>query len=147
MKYVLLFLLPFLAAAQSYKATWDISMDTNVAGFRVLSGSAPGKYTVTNSIEGRLNNTVTLSNVPAGVVYSVAVAYALDGTESFFSVPELMWTNRAFAPKNFKLSATVQAGVGPTGPWTNLANLNIPLPPAVPEQQFYRTRLLLEELP
>ena len=147
MKPLLLLLLPWIGFAQTYKATWDVASDTNVSGYSVLIGAVSGRYTVTNSVDGRFNNTLTLSNAPAGVVYSVAVSYAFDGTESFWSVPEVVWTNKAFAPKNFKLSATIQAGIDPTGPWTNLANLNIPLPPAWPEQRFYRTRLLLEELP
>lgn len=157
MKMLLLLLLcPSLAISQTVRSVWEANTETNVIGYRVLYGTNSQRYHVTNTVVGRLNTNLvlTISNVPSGVTYWVVQAFNDAGLTSLNSY-ELLYTNAPppvppvppSAPKGFRLSANLQAGMTPTGPWTNLAHLNVPLPPAIDRQQFYRTKLLLEELP
>lgn len=126
--------------AQPVKLTWDIVPETNCLGYRLLTGPVSGAYVQTNTVIGRLNNTVTVTNAVSGRAFSVVVAFD-DVSESDFS-NEVIWTNRIFAPKNLKVSAVLQAAQNVTGPWTNLAVLPLPMT----NQTFVRTQILLEEL-
>lgn len=143
-----LLLLPCLCmgAQTAVLLGWDANIETNAMGYRLLAGSASRTYTITNTVVGRTSTSGVVSNIPSGKVFFTLVAFDQFGIDSDFS-NEVTWTNRLSAPKNFKLTGTMQVSLSPTGPWTNLALLNIPLPPAVDRQQFYRSRLLLEELP
>lgn len=141
---VLLSLVAALASAQPVKLVWDSNTETNVAGYKLLWGPTTGTYNRTNAIAGRTNNTVTVTNGTPGKVFFAMMAIADDGTESELS-NEVVWTNRIFAPKNLKVSAVVQASQSVTGPWTNLASIDVILPPVV-EAGFFRSRLMLEEL-
>lgn len=146
----LLFLLPSLClgAQTSVLLGWDANVETNCSGYKLLAGSASRTYSITNTVLGRTITSGAVSNLPSGKVFFALVAFDQAGTDSDFS-NEVTWTNRLSAPKNFKLTGTIQAGLTPTGPWSNLANLNIPMPP-VPTNRtasFFRSTLLLEELP
>jgi len=142
---LLVFSLQPSAFSQSVKCAWDICEQTNVSGYKVLSGPASGIYTRTNAIDGRLNNTALVTNLPAGATFLAVVAVLDGGLESDLS-NEVAWTNKAFAPRNFRLSATMQASRSAGGPWTNLATLDLPLPPLA-GAQFYRSKLVLEPSP
>lgn len=145
---------PKEATKQSIKLSWDANVEPEVEGYLVLHGSTHhGPYATTNTVIGRLSTSVTVSNLPTGNIYFVVQAFAGNSLKSPFSnevsfdnTPPPVAPTPPTAPKNLKLSATIQSGGAPTGPWTNLASVNVPLP-VVSTQQFYRTRLLLEELP
>lgn len=153
---LLLLLCPGLVLSQTVRSVWEANSETNVIGYRVLYGTNSQRYLFTNTVVGRLNTNLVLtaSNLPSGVSYWVVQAFNDAGLTSLNSY-ELLYTNAPpqvtpvppSPPKGFRLSANLQAGITPAGPWTNLALINVPLPPAVDKQQFYRTRLLLEELP
>lgn len=150
-------LLPCLGLAQSVaKCSWDANPEAHVTGYRVLYGTNSQQWNVTHTVVGRLNTSLTVSNLPVGVTYWVvqALAEGISSSPSF----EVLWTNAPppvvpvppSAPRGFKLSSTTQAGPTPTGPWTNLAESNIPMPPMPPTNQtarFFRSTLLLKELP
>lgn len=146
----LLFLLPCLCmgAQTTVLLGWDANTETNCSGYRLLAGSAPRTYSITNTVPGRTITSGVVSNLPSGKLFFALVAFDQFGIDSDFS-NEVTWTNRLSAPKNFKLTGTIQAGLTPTGPWTNLANLNIPMPtvPTNRTASFFRSTLLLEELP
>lgn len=142
------FLLPCLClgAQTSVLLGWDANTETNAMGYRLLAGLASRTYTITNTVQGRTTTSGIVSNLPSGKLFFALVAFDQAGIDSDFS-NEVTWTNRLTAPKNFRLTGTMQAAASPTGPWSTLAKVDIPLPPAVDKQQFYRTRLLLEKLP
>lgn len=151
-----LFLLPCLCMAQSVaKCSWDANPEANVTGYRVLYGTNSQQWNVTHAVSGRLTTSLTVSNLPVGVTYWVVQALA-EGVSSSPSF-EVLWTNAPppvvpvppSAPRGFKLSSTTQAGPTPTGPWTNLAEASIPMPPMPTNQMgaFFRSTLLLKELP
>lgn len=148
MKTLLLFLCASLSSfGQTVMFSWDINTETNVVGYRLLSGPASRIYTATNVVPGgRETSLMTMSNVPSGRIFFALVAMDASGLQSDFS-NEVLWTNRSFAPRNFRLVGTMQASASPTGPWKDLATVDMKLPPMPESQQFYRTRLLLEELP
>lgn len=142
-------LLPCLCsgAQTSVLLGWDVNTETNVMGYKLLAGSASRTYTITNTVMGRASTSGIVTNVPSGKVFFALVAFDQVGIDSDFS-NEVTWTNRLSAPKNFKLTGTIQAGLTPTGPWANLADLNIPMPPSTNQTaQFFRSTLLLKELP
>lgn len=151
-----LFLFPCLAMGQSVaKCSWDPNPEPEVTGYRVLYGTNSQQWNVTHTVAGRLTTSLTVSNLPVGVTYWVvqAVAEGIASSPSF----EVLWTNAPplvvpippSPPRGFKLSSTTQAGPTPTGPWTNLAESNIPMPPMPTSQvaRFFRSTLLLKELP
>lgn len=141
-RFLLLFFTCVVAYGQSVKCQWDVVPYTNVNGYKLLWGPTTGAYIGTNAVDGRLNNTATATNLTPGRNYLVVLAVADDGTESFLG-DEAVWTNRFFAPKNFKVSAVLQASQNVLGPWTNIAILPLPMT----NQMFVRTRILLEEVP
>jgi hypothetical protein len=135
--------LPYEADAQNVKASWDVNVETNVAGYRVVSGPQPRAYVATNIVVGRLNNTATV-NLPAGVSYLAVQAFGFDGAESPYSV-EVAWTNALKAPTGFRLVATLQASASSTnGPWRNLARLGVE---GVDTNQVFRSILTVEASP
>jgi hypothetical protein len=136
--------LPYDARAQSVNLAWDPNPETNAVGYKVLWGPTSRHYNATNVVAGRLNNTAVVTNLLAGPNFFAVVAFDDTGLESDFS-NEVTWTNRPSAPKNLKLSATLEAASSPTGPWRNLARVEVPLPAVVPAQPFYRAKLGLEE--
>lgn len=135
------------AAPGQVKCSWDANTETNVSGYRVLWGLASQRYTSTNTVLGRLNNSVTVA-LPVGVSYLVVQAFdnVEDGPFSY----EIVWTNAPpppLPPKNFKVTAVIQASVAPgVGPWRDLAQVTVALPPGG-EKQSYRTRMSVEEVP
>lgn len=143
-------LLPCLSLGAQTKVLlgWDASPESSCAGYRLLAGTASRTYTMTNTVMGRLTTAGMITNIPSGKVFFAVVAFDTNGLESDFS-NEVTWTNRLSAPKNFKLTGTIQAGLTPTGPWTNLADVNIQMPPMPTNQSasFFRSTLLLKELP
>jgi hypothetical protein len=160
MKTTLLYFLAFLTftvqvIGQTVTASWDTNPEPTVSGYRVLYGTNSQRYVVTNTVVGRMNTNLVLqtTNVPTGVSYWVVQAYLTNGLTSPNSY-EIMWTNAPpvvpsvppSAPRGFRLSANLQAGRSPVGPWTNLAHLAVPMP-LVDNQRFFRTHLLLEDLP
>lgn len=136
------------AAPGQVKCSWDVSTETNVAGYKVLWGPASTRWDTTNTVLGRLNNSVTL-DLPMGVSYLVVQSFASATNESYFSY-EIVWTNSPpplAPPKNFKVTAIIQASVAPgMGPWRDLAQVVVNLPPGG-EKQSYRTRMSVEETP
>lgn len=74
--------LPYNAAAQRIKVSWDANVEPEVSGYRVLYGPASWGWNTTNTVLGRLNNSVTITNMPYGASYIVVVAFADDGRVS-----------------------------------------------------------------
>jgi hypothetical protein len=142
---ITLALLWLVAPAGAAVLAWDMPPETNVIGYVLLGGSTTNALTLTNNVSGRTNTTATITNVPIGKSVWIALAIADDGTVSDPSNPVTL-TNRAFPPRNFRLVSMVQVAGDVTGPWTNLASVIIPMPVA-DRAQFFRPRLLLEEVP
>ncbi|HEV2694839.1 MAG TPA: fibronectin type III domain-containing protein [Verrucomicrobiae bacterium] len=71
-------------AAQSVTLTWNPSVATNVAGYRVYSGTASHSYATTNII-GAATNTTISSLVEGRTYYFAATTYDSAGNESAFS--------------------------------------------------------------
>lgn len=101
----------------SLTLAWDKSPDTNVVGYVVYTGIAPGVYNVKAETT---NTTAGVSNLAAGFTYYFAVtARPLAGNESEFS-NEVTWTiTKPPAPtlRTLGLSAVLKSAESPAGPW------------------------------
>lgn len=138
-------LLPFVAIAQMVVTlAWDSNTNSNVVGYRVLSGPAPRVYTTTNWVNGGDAAGATVSNVPLGKRYFAVVSVDISGAESDPS-NEVIATNRIAAPKNLRMVSTMQSSIYPTGPWKDMANVSVPVPLGEEHQQFFRAKVSLEE--
>ncbi len=130
------------SAPGQVKCSWDVATETNVIGYKVLWGLASTQWNQTNIAMGRLNNTINLQ-LPVGVSYLVVQSFS--GDEESLPSSEVPWTNAPplVPPKNFKVTAIIQASITPDGPWRNLAHMVLPLPPGG-ERENYRTRMSVE---
>ena len=63
----------------------DGSPLTNLAGYRIRYGTAPGNYPNTRQIANAGVTTAVIENLPAGTYYFVVTAYDTSGGESEFS--------------------------------------------------------------
>jgi hypothetical protein len=141
---MLAFLLAAQACAQQVTLAWQANAETNVAGYILYHGPAPGFYTSSNNISGRTNTSAVWSNLPPGRSFWAVTAYEPAGIESLPS-NEVCWTNRAFAPTGLRilnLSASLQAAPDLGGPWAMLQTVTVPLE-ATSEQRFYRARMTM----
>lgn len=120
---LLAYSLTAFAAPGQVKVSWDANVETNCTGYLILYGTRSQRYAVTNVVEGRLNNSALLTNLPGGVVYVVAQATGDDGEVSGYS-NELLWTNSPpvlSPPRNIQLHAVIQASTTTNGPWSDIA--------------------------
>lgn len=139
-KAVATMLLPFLlliAQAASIELAWVPSLATNVTSYKIYWGNASGIY-LTNTITPASSNSIVITNIPLGATYFAATAILQSGLESVYS-NEVIGTNRFFAPI-LTIRNTLQSSVGTTGPWIDLATLEVPAPPTN-GQQFFRSKL------
>ena len=135
------------SAQTSVLLAWDANVESTCMGYRLLSGPAPRTYTRTNIVMGRTANAGMVTGVPSGKVFIAVVAFDALGLDSDFS-NEVSWTNRLSAPHGLVLTGTIQASTTPTGSWSNLAQVVVPLPPipaTAAAARFFRSNLLLEE--
>jgi hypothetical protein len=81
------FLVPPVTYSGEIILTWDGNRESNVAGYKLYFGTAPGNYSF--YIDTGKNTVWTLKNLAEGETYFITVtAYDLSGNESGFS-PEL----------------------------------------------------------
>lgn len=112
------------AAPGQVKVSWDVHDDPYCTGYLVLYGSRSQRYSVTNVVEGRLNNSAVLTNLPVGVVYVVAQATGATERQTSIYSDELLWTNAPPAltpPRNIQLHAVIQSSTTTNGPWSDVA--------------------------
>ena len=62
---------------------------TNLAGFHVYYGTAPGNYSSSITVANPSISTYTLTNLPSGTYYFVATAYDATGLERAYTTPAL----------------------------------------------------------
>jgi hypothetical protein len=67
------------AEAASVTLAWDASPSPDVAGYRLVFGTASGQYTTQVDVFGRTEHTLTL---PDGIYYFVVRAFSVDGLTS-----------------------------------------------------------------
>lgn len=99
-------LVAFGACGDDVKFMWDMPMvTTNMAGIKMYAGFSPSPA-LSNStavvIISATNNTMTLANIPPGVVYFQATAFLTGGFESVPS-NDVAYTNRHFGPINLRI--------------------------------------------
>ncbi len=95
----LLFVVVFASVceAATFTIAWDANTEPDLAGYRVLVGTAPGRYTQTYNVGIATSKTLTL---PDGMTYYlVVVAY---NTEGLVSSPsrEVQWSLPAIPPQS-----------------------------------------------
>lgn len=137
-------LVPLIASAQSVTLRWDAPEPTNgVVGYRVIaSGTGWAK---TNLISGVTNLMTTFTNIPAGKALFSAMSLALDNTESDPS-NQVTWTNRAFAPKQLRITSELQGSLTVTGAWHRLALQSVFID-QTNSFSFFRSQTTLEPIP
>lgn len=80
-----LLLLAFTSAGAAADVTlgWDANTETNLAGYKIYYGTAPGVYGTPITLG--IQNTYTITGLPAGTYYIAITAYNTSGLESGFS--------------------------------------------------------------
>jgi len=143
MKTILALLLSLLTAqAASVTLTWDANTETNLAGYRIYTGTASRIYGVPVTTT---NTTITLTNLASGTNYFfAATAVLVEGLESEYS-DELSYTTPAkpAPPRSFRITTTLQTASTPNGPWTNNVELSQLLPIPDAGTAFYRSQILI----
>lgn len=111
------------ASAASVTLAWDANTETDLAGYNLYIGTNTRQYSTV--IPAGLATTITTTNLALGVTnYFAVTAFNTAGLESDFS-NEVFWRPpvKPSAPKQLRITATLQAGASVTGPWDDLASI------------------------
>lgn len=132
-------LLSLNALAGTVELAWTASPTAGIASYRIYSGPISRGYT-TNITVSPTNSSAWVSNVTVGITYWGATAVLSNGVESLFS-NEATSTNLNFGPTQLIIRTTLQSSVAPSGPWSNMASMEFPLPPIQDTNHFVRSRV------
>jgi hypothetical protein len=106
--------------ANSVTLTWDPASISNLAGYRLYSGTTPGTFT--QKIEAGNSTAISVSNLTEGQTYFFAVtAYDTSGAESPHS-------NKVSYTVPFAITAAVQASAPATTEMTAPTTIPAPTP-------------------